>query len=153
MATFLLYRTRPEDRNPSGLQAVIVTAADEATARAVANAQAPNGSTEVPASWTARDVSDAARGYRRLDRRRRGQPLGHDPRRRPDLTTTSSAPGRKPSNLTHSASPLTRRGAAEGSGAVPCSTPPAPGVLGGVRAPPMTWGRVREGVGVWREAT
>ena len=38
MATFLLYRTRPEDRNPSGLQAVIVTAADEATARAVANA-------------------------------------------------------------------------------------------------------------------
>ena len=57
MATFLLYRTRPEDRNPSGLQAVIVTAADEATARAVANAQAPNGSTEVPASWTARDLS------------------------------------------------------------------------------------------------
>ncbi len=57
MATFLLYRTRPEDRNPSGLQAVIVTAADEATARAVANAQAPNGSTEVPASWTAQDVS------------------------------------------------------------------------------------------------
>lgn len=60
MAIFLLYRTRPEDRNPSGLQATLVNAADAATARALANADAPNGSTKVPASWSALDVSTLA---------------------------------------------------------------------------------------------
>lgn len=57
MAVYLLYRTRPEDRNPSGIHAVLVTAADEATARSLANAAAPTGSTKVPSTWTARDVT------------------------------------------------------------------------------------------------
>lgn len=57
MAVYLLYRIRPEDRNPSGIQAAIVTAADESTARSLATAAAPNGSTKVPSTWMARNVT------------------------------------------------------------------------------------------------
>lgn len=69
MAIYLLYRTRPEDRNAAGIHSVLVNAADEATARTLANAAAPFprpgqvGSTEpkaVPDSWAAIDVSTIA---------------------------------------------------------------------------------------------
>lgn len=53
MALFLLYRTRPEDRLPSGLHSAVVQAADEATARATA---------DVPASWSALALSGLADG-------------------------------------------------------------------------------------------
>lgn len=61
MAMFLLYRTRPEDRNPRGLHAVVVNAADEAAARTAANASTyvPDG---VPDSWTALDLSSTPSG-------------------------------------------------------------------------------------------
>ena len=53
MPTFLLYRdkTRDEDRNPSGVNAVIISAPDVATARADANEVSPNGSTHVFPTW------------------------------------------------------------------------------------------------------
>lgn len=69
MAVYLLYRTRPEDRNAAGIHSVLVNAADEATARALANAAAPFprpaqvGSVEpkaVPDSWAALDVGSIA---------------------------------------------------------------------------------------------
>lgn len=69
MAVYLLYRTRAEDRNAAGIHSVLVNAADEATARALANAAAPFpragqvSATEpkaVPDSWAAIDVSTIA---------------------------------------------------------------------------------------------
>jgi hypothetical protein len=48
----LLYAASPEDKNESGLNAVIVDAADEAASRAAAIANTPNGSTKVPTTWT-----------------------------------------------------------------------------------------------------
>ena len=61
MALFLLFRTRPEDRNARGIHSVLVNAADEAAARAAANASAsvPHGA---PASWSALDLSDTSSG-------------------------------------------------------------------------------------------
>ena len=53
MALYLLYRTRPEDRLPSGLHSAVVQAADEATARTTAS---------VPASWSALALSGLADG-------------------------------------------------------------------------------------------
>jgi hypothetical protein len=59
-ALYLLYRTRPEDRNASGIHAVLVDAADEAAARAAAIAAAPNGETRVPATWAAVQIAASA---------------------------------------------------------------------------------------------
>lgn len=56
MATFLIRRTRPEDKNSSGIHAVLVSGADEAAARALAIANAPTGETKIPATWAAAQV-------------------------------------------------------------------------------------------------
>lgn len=53
MALYLLYRTRPEDRRPSGLHTAVVQAADEASARTAAG---------VPVSWSALALSGLANG-------------------------------------------------------------------------------------------
>lgn len=50
---YLLYRTRPEDRIPTGQHSAVVQAADEAAARALAG---------VPASWAAFPLADLANG-------------------------------------------------------------------------------------------
>jgi hypothetical protein len=48
----LLYAATPQDRNASGLDAVLVDAVDEAAARTAAIAATPNGETKVPTTWT-----------------------------------------------------------------------------------------------------
>lgn len=48
----LLYASRPEDKNASGLNAVIVDAVDEATSRTAAIAATPTGETIVAPTWT-----------------------------------------------------------------------------------------------------
>lgn len=55
MALYLLYRTRPEDRIPTGQHSAVVQAANEATARALAR---------VAASWAALPLAGLA--YRRV---------------------------------------------------------------------------------------
>jgi hypothetical protein len=62
MASYLIRcsPTRPEDKNASGLNAVLVTGADEAAARAAAIAAAPNGETRVPATWVATQLASSA---------------------------------------------------------------------------------------------
>ena len=82
MATFLLYRTRPEDRNPSGLQAVIVTAADEATARAVANAPKVLLADEPTGNLDTHSADDVFALLREFNRRQHTTFLivTHDPR-------------------------------------------------------------------------
>ncbi len=58
MATFLIRRdkAREEDRNASGVAAVLVSAASEAAARAAAQAAAPGG-TRIPDSWVATQLA------------------------------------------------------------------------------------------------
>lgn len=58
LKVYLLYRNkiREEDRNPSGANAVIISAADVATAIADANDAAPNGSTRVPGTWLSMQI-------------------------------------------------------------------------------------------------
>lgn len=61
MATFLIRcsPSRPEDRNASGINAVLATGANESAARAAAIAAQPNGETKVPASWSAAQVASS----------------------------------------------------------------------------------------------
>lgn len=56
MATFLLRRTLPQDKNSTGIHAVLVSAADEAAARALAIASATTGETKIPTTWAAAQV-------------------------------------------------------------------------------------------------
>lgn len=59
MATFLLRKNpaRQEDGNSSCFNACLANGADEAAARAAANAAAPTGETRVPPSWLAVQLS------------------------------------------------------------------------------------------------
>ena len=53
MALYLLYRTRPEDRLPSGLHSAVVQAADVAAARTASG---------VPSTWAAHALGALADG-------------------------------------------------------------------------------------------
>ena len=55
MATFLLRRdpNRPEDKNASGINGCLVTAANEAAARELAKSKVPTGETKVRDTWLA----------------------------------------------------------------------------------------------------
>jgi hypothetical protein len=55
MPTYLIRRTRPEDRNANGIAAALASGTDEAAARALAASAAPTG-TKIPASWQAVQV-------------------------------------------------------------------------------------------------
>ncbi len=57
MATFLIRRTLSHDKNSSGIHAVLVSAANEAAARALAAANAPTGETKIPSTWEATQVA------------------------------------------------------------------------------------------------
>lgn len=60
MALFLLYADRDGDRNASGMNAVLVDAADEAAARTAAAAAAPTGETKVRPTWAAVSLAATA---------------------------------------------------------------------------------------------
>jgi len=60
MALFLLYANAANERNASGLDAVLVDAASEAAARTAAQARTPNGETKVPATWAAVSLAATA---------------------------------------------------------------------------------------------
>lgn len=53
MAAFLIYSTGDPHNNATGRNAVVAAGADEAAARAAANAAAPDGETKCPPSWPA----------------------------------------------------------------------------------------------------
>ena len=61
MATFLIFRDKQKDgnnfRNASGVHAALVTAADEAAARAAAHAGRPTGETTIHDEWTATQLT------------------------------------------------------------------------------------------------
>lgn len=59
MALFLLHATKEHHRNPVGMHAVLVDAADAAAARTAATAAAPFGDIKVDA-WDAVQVADTA---------------------------------------------------------------------------------------------
>ncbi len=60
MALFLLYAAKQEQRNSSGINAVLVDAASEGAARTAAAAAAPTGETKVPATWAAVSLAATA---------------------------------------------------------------------------------------------
>ncbi|MGD2132785.1 MAG: hypothetical protein PVI23_08330 [Maricaulaceae bacterium] len=60
MALYLLYAAQPQDRNSTGRNAVLVDAADEASARTAAAAAAPDGETANVEAWAALELASAA---------------------------------------------------------------------------------------------